>query len=192
MTSLDSPTPETCLQCGRALDESAVRTGEGGFCPACYAALRHRVEHLVRQQSEDIPWAGAAVGGVLGGAAGTLVWWGFTVATGIAFGLVAVVIGFATGWGVVRFAGGKRSRGLQFLSAGIALAAFLYATYLVNRSFFHRAADDQGMTAVLPLVPDGDLFVEVLRAGFNLFDLVFLAIALWEAWRRPAPVYPAA
>jgi len=183
-----SETP-VCLQCGRALepDDDVVTTAEGPFCRRCFEGLKAQIAQVVRTQSEDIPYPQAALGGVLGGLLGAAVWWGFTVLTKIAFGLVAVVIGYAVGNGVLRFAGGKRSRELQWLSAAISALAFFYATYLVNRSFLLQTSI-YGMRE-LPWLPGPELFVAVVRAGFGLFDLVFLAIVIFQAYRIPAPVH---
>jgi hypothetical protein len=179
----------SCLQCGRGLEpgEDVVTTADGPFCRSCFGALKAQIAHAVRAQGEDVPYPQAALGGVLGGLLGAAVWWGFTVITRIAFGLVAVVIGYAVGHGVIRFAGGKRSRGLQLLSAGIAAVAFFYASYLVTRSFILQASVLG--PEELPWIPGVDLFVRVLQAGFGLFDLIFLAIVVFQAYRIPAPVH---
>jgi hypothetical protein len=97
--SVDPPQIQ-CLQCGKDVsqDPSRVETREGSFCSACFAALAQDLKRAVARQGSDINYPAALVGGVLGGAAGAAVWWAFTVLTKIAFGLVAVVIGFAVGW----------------------------------------------------------------------------------------------
>jgi hypothetical protein len=179
-----------CLQCDRVLaaDEDRETTSQGVFCRGCFEQLRHALQQAVRSQGEDVNYPAAALGGGLGGAAGALVWWGFTALTGIAFGLVAIVIGFAVGWGVVRFSGGKRSRALQGISVAIAAVSYVYGDYLVNRTFINRQLAAESVDYELPWLPSPELFIEVVRAGFDLFSLVFLAIVLWEAWRRPAPV----
>lgn len=178
-----------CQECGTRLQEGDghVATEAGAFCRTCFDNLSAQVEQAVRSQSADVNYSAALLGGVAGGAVGVLLWWGFTVVTKISFGLVAVVIGFAVGKGVMMMSGGKRSRGLQALSAGIAGVAFFYANYLVNRSFFHRALAEDGSGYVLPLVPGPSLFIDVVSVGFGAFDLVFLAIVLWQAWKIPAP-----
>jgi hypothetical protein len=182
--------PVVCAQCGRALPDPAdrVEVEDRAFCRSCYETLRHQIQMAVARQGADINYSGAVVGGLLGGAAGALVWWGFTVTTHIAFGLVAIVIGLAVGHGVLRFSGGKRARGLQILSTAISGVSFFYATYLVNRSLILRVWSEQGGgPASLPWLPDAALFAEVVRANFGIFDFVFLAIVLYQAWKIPAP-----
>ena len=173
-----------CAECGTLLAEGQERvvTDGGVFCRTCFASLRGQVEQAIATQGTDINYPAAAVGAVLGGLAGALVWWGFTVTTKYSFGLVAIVIGIAVGKGAMLFAGGRRSRGLQGLCVAVAALAFFYASYLVNRTVISREGGVE-----LPLVPGLGLLVRVVSLGFGVFDLVFLAIVLWEAWRIPAP-----
>ena len=77
---------------------------------------------------------------------------------------------------------------LQILSALIAIAGFAYASYLVNRSFFHAALAEQGQGLLLPWLPSPSLFYAVVSSGFGVMDIVFLAIVAWEAWKAPAPL----
>lgn len=179
-----------CAECGTTLVEGQDRetTDDATFCRPCFEALTAQLSRAVAQQSVDINYAMAIAGGVGGAAAGVLVWWGFTVVTGIAFGLVAIVIGFAVGHGVVFFSGGKRGAGLQAISVAIGIAGFVYASYLVNRTFIARAYAERGQEVVLPWLPEPGLLVQVVQAGFGVMDLVFLAIVVWEAWKIPAPM----
>jgi hypothetical protein len=180
----------SCLQCGAVISsaEDAVATDDGPFCRPCFSQLKGQIEHALRQQGADINYPSAAVGAVLGGAAGVLVWWGFVVVTNISFGLVAVVIGLAVGKGILMFTGGKRSRGLQGLAAGVSALAFFYASYLVNRTFILKyIKEEEGVEASLPFVPDLGMFVGVVEANFQFFDLIFLAIVVFQAWKIPAP-----
>src|SRR5690349_8726369 len=131
---------ETCASCSKTLTpEDRVASGDRVFCRSCYQGLRAELEAAVARMSEDIPWVNAAAGAVLGGLAGTLLWWGFTVVSHVALGLLAVAIGFLTGWCTVRFAGGKRAGGLQALAIVVATLCFFLATYLVNMTFINQA-----------------------------------------------------
>jgi hypothetical protein len=179
-----------CAECGVALAPGQDReTTEGGvFCRPCFEHLRSQVVELVKAQGRDVDYPKAILGGLGGAALGVLAWWGFTVLTKIAFGLVAVVIGVAVGKGVVFGAGGKRARGLQMTSVIIATVAFFYASYLVIRSFVSSSVLETGEQLVLPWVPDLATFIRVVSLGFGLMDVVFLGIVIWEAWRIPAPL----
>jgi hypothetical protein len=183
-------TAERCAECGIELPPAAprVQTEEAAFCERCYARLREEVERIARAQGENVPWPAAVLGGCLGGALGAAVWWGFTVLTNVAFGLVAMVIGIGVGKGIVA-ATGKRSVGLQGLSVSIAVVSFVAATYLVNRWFINQDPQLAAEGFAVPLVPPtAAFFVQVALAGAGVMDLVFLAIVVWEAWVTVAPL----
>ena len=180
-----------CAQCNTLLAEGQDRevTDDGVFCRPCFNNLTAHLRQAIEAQSADINYPMAVVGGLLGGAVGILAWWGFTVVTKIHLGLVAVVIGLAVGKGVTLLAGNKRSQGLQALSVVIAALSFVYASYLVTRTFIHQSLADAGeVDFVLPLVPDPDLLYKVLSAGFEFFDVIFLGIVLYEAWILPRAI----
>ena len=184
------PESETCARCQRVLTaDERVAAGGKIFCGSCYETLRQQLETAIRDMSTDINYSMAALGAVLGGSAGALLWWGFTVATKISFGLVAVAIGFLVGHGAVRFAGGKRSRGLQVLAVSVAFLSFAAATYLVNMTFLNAAFLQNGDAKRIPFPPtSATLFIAVLASGFGIMDVVFLAITLWQAWKIPMPL----
>ncbi len=184
------PEEVRCAECGTVLSEGMDReaTADAVFCRPCYDHLTAQLEHVVAEQGREIDYTRALIGGLGGAVLGVLVWWGFTVVTSIAFGLVAIVIGIAVGKGVSLLAGGKRHLNLQIMAVGISTVAFFYASYLVNRTFVYRAYAEQGEEVLLPLLPGPQLFVEIVRLNFGLMDLVFLAIVVFEAWRRLAPL----
>ena len=194
--SLSEGTPDTapvvknCAQCSKTLTaDDTVAAGDRLFCRSCYVSLREELEKVVASMSADVNYPQAAVGAVLGGVVGALAWWGFTVLTHIAFGLFAVAIGFLVGQGAVRFAGGKRSGGLQALSIAVALLSYLFATYLVNMTFINKALADQGEAFRVGFPPQSlGLLARVVTAQFGVMDFVFLAIVVYEAWRIPRPI----
>jgi hypothetical protein len=185
-------TAATCLECERTIDPGQERrtTDEGVFCRPCWDQLTREVEAALAKQGEGINWVNAVLGAVLGALAGILAWWGFTVLTKISFGLVAVVIGFTVGKGILLLTGGKRSTGLQGLSVLVAVAAFGYASYLVNRTFLLKAiaGDPQYAGATIPWIAAPGYMLDVIGVGFGIMDLVFLAIVAYQAWKVPAPV----
>jgi hypothetical protein len=151
--------------------------------------LRQQIETAVAAMSEDVNYVNATLGAVLGGAAGVTVWWGVTVATHWSIGLIAVGLGWAVGWGTVRFSGGKRSQGLQFLSAAVACVSWVVASYLVNMTFINRSFAEKGDSFRVPFPPTSlDMAGKVIGAGFGIMDVVFLAIMAWEAWKFPRPL----
>src|SRR5690242_19249244 len=102
--SVEAPDAPVCAQCERPImSGDLVQAGDKRFCSSCYGEIRMALGRAVRASAADVNYPLAAIGAVLGGAAGALVWWGFTVVTRVAFGLVAVVIGYLAGHGAVRF-----------------------------------------------------------------------------------------
>jgi hypothetical protein len=184
------PEAARCAECNTALAEGQDRetTEDSVFCRPCFNNLTSQLQHAVAAQSQDVNYPMAVVGGLLGAAVGVLVWWGFTVVTNISFGLVAVVIGFAVGKGVVMLSGNKRSQGLQITSVAISILGFVYASYLVTRTFVQKALAEDGQELILPWVPAPDVLINVLRLSFGFMDVVFLAIVVYEAWKIPAPI----
>ncbi len=164
------------------------RTDDAVFCRPCFDQLTAEHHHAITAQSTDVNYAMGLVGGVLGGVLGALVWWGFTVATNIAFGLIAVVIGIAVGKGVTLLSGNKRHLNLQIMAVGLSVLSFVYASFLVNRSFIQAAFEADGTPVEIPLLPSTEMFIDVVKAGFSPIDLLFLGVVLYEAWKIPAPL----
>ena len=160
MSMSDAPPPAapgtaTCARCDKPLtDVDRVLAVDRAFCRSCYETLTFELQQAMTRMSQDINYPLAALGAALGGAAGALAWWGFTVLTQFGFGLIAVVIGFLAGHGAVRFAGGKRSAGLQAIAVVAGTLAFLVATYLVNMSFVNQVLHERGEGWRVPFPPD--------------------------------------
>ena len=74
------------------------------------------------------------------------------------------------------------------MAVAISTLSYFYASYLVNRTFIHRAYLEQGEVVALPILPGPGLLFEVVMLDFGLFDLVFLAIVIFQAWKMPAPL----
>jgi hypothetical protein len=185
----DTPAPETCAQCGRTLSAAdRVEAGDRSFCRGCYQTLLHELQRGITAMTTDVNYPMAALGAVLGGVLGIGVWWGVTVLTKIAFGLLAVAIGWLVGQGAVRFAGDKRSVGLQALAVVVSLACFAVASYLVNMTLLNAQLARSGDPMRVPFPPPTlDAFVQVVLLGFGAMDVVFLGIVAWQAWTIPRP-----
>jgi hypothetical protein len=69
-----------------------------------------------------------------------------------------------------------------------AALSFFYASYLVNRTFIMAAFAEGGEELLLPLLPSFGTLFSVVSLDFGLFEIIFLGIALYEAWKLPAPV----
>jgi len=184
MSMSDAPPPAapgtaTCARCDKPLtDADRVLAVDRAFCRSCYETLTFELQQAMTRMSQDINYPLAALGAALGGAAGALAWWGFTVLTQFGFGLIAVV----------RFAGGKRSAGLQAIAVVAGTLAFLVATYLVNMSFVNQVLHERGEGWRVPFPPDSlETLYRIIALNFGVMKLVFLAIVVYEAWVIPRP-----
>jgi len=188
--STTTPSATRCGRCQAALNESErVTAGDRVFCRTCYDILKLQLRTGVAAMSQDINYPLAAVGALLGGIVGALAWWGVAVLTKIGFGLVAVVIGLLVGHGTLRFAGGKRSVGLQIMAVAVGTLSFLVAVYLVNMTFINELLAQRGDTLRVSFPPKGlAMFYNVIAANFGIMKLVFLAIIMYEAWFIPRPI----
>ena len=146
------------------------------------------IEVVLAQQDQGINFPGAIAGGLLGGALGALIWWGVVVVTNYQIGLIAIVIGWAVGQGVHILSGRKRALSLQIISVAITMISYSVASYFVGRTFSQKYAAENNIDAGLPLIPDLSLFFDVVTSGMEMLDLLFVAIALWQAWKMPAPL----
>ncbi len=179
----------SCDQCQAAIPRGEeIRTENAVFCPGCFEEIKRVLQDSLADQSQNINYLGAVAGGLLGGLLAALVWWGFVTVTNIQFGLVAVIIGWAAGKGVMILSGYKRALSLQLIAVGLTVLSYGMATYWVSRTFIHQYFAENDMVGSLPLFPDPTLFLDVVTSGFEFFDVIFLAIALWQAWKMPAPV----
>jgi hypothetical protein len=184
------PVATRCGRCQSALSESErVPAGDRVFCRTCFDILKLQVRTGVAAMSQDVNYLMAAVGAVLGGTVGALAWWGVTAMTKISFGLVAVVIGLLVGHGALRFAGGKRSVGLQVLAVTVGALSFLVAVFLVNMTFINAAFAQRGEAFRVTFPPPSlNALYHVIAANFGIMKLVFLGIIVYEAWFIPRPI----
>lgn len=195
MTESTTMAPEAtvCARCSVALAPGAgVAAGDRMFCRACHALLREQLASAITAMTTGIHWPGAIAGAVLGAFAGALVWWGFGAATHIEFGLVAIAIGWLAGTGAVRFSGGRRGPALQRLCVAATLPGFALGRYLLNATLINRDLAARGDPGRVPWLPANAAAAWlVTTAGFGVMDAVFLALALWQAWKLPrAPRLP--
>src|SRR5262249_42431616 len=187
---VSAPEEKRCVRCNTLLGASQDRqvTVNGLVCGPCYNNLQSERARSIEEQGRDINYLMALLGALAGGAVGVLAWWGITVMTNTAFGIVAILIGVAVGKGATWMAGNKTSRGVQVMALVVAGVSFFYASYLVNRTFVQQAMAKEGKEILLSFFPNPELFFRVVFLGFDLFSGLFLAIALWEAWKLSAPL----
>ena len=134
----------------------------------------------------------ALLAGLVAAVVGGVGWTIQVALTEYELGLVAWAIGGLAGFAVARAAGNRRGLPLQLVAVGSALLGILlgkYGTYVWT-------VRDQLADAGLPaeVIPDWwdtgllDAFLEDLDVVFGWFDLLWVAFAVFTAWRMLQPV----
>ncbi|WP_136806176.1 hypothetical protein [Desulfosediminicola flagellatus] len=177
---------QQCLECGKLFTENLVETEHGAFCRPCYDALLTTVKEQVAVQNSEINYPLSLAGGLLGAALGVLIWWAITFYSGYSVGIVAIVIGITVAKGITVFNGNRRSQSIQLMAVAITVIAFFYADYLVVRSYI-LSGNEAEYINILTYLPDPKIFLNVLKETFEAFNLVFLGIAIWQAWTMTRP-----
>jgi hypothetical protein len=132
-----------------------------------------------------------AAGAGLGAAAVGGVVWGLVVKwSDYEIGIVAWGIGFLVGAAVVAATRGGKGPALQAIAVVSALAGILLGKYLGFAFVVQEQAEAAGVKLGLLSSELRTLFREDLGSVFGLFDLLWIGLALYTAWRalqRPEP-----
>jgi hypothetical protein len=129
----------------------------------------------------------AALAGLVTSAVTAVAWAAITAATGYQIGFMAIGVGVAVGL-VVKRVGHGLDVSFRILASLLALAGCAGGNLLVACVFF-AGANEVGVGRVLELL-DWKLAQELMRATFSPMDVLFYALAVWEAWRLAADAPP--
>jgi hypothetical protein len=56
-------------------------------------------------------------------------------------------------------------------------------------TFINKSLVEANETFRVPFPPVSlEMFIDVMKSGFGIMDVVFLAIMVWEAWKFPRPI----
>lgn len=134
----------------------------------------------------------AALAGLVAAIAGGVLWGYIVRWSGYEVGVVAWGIGFATGSAVVLGARGSRGRPYQVLAVVLSLGGILLGKYLSFAWALDEALEDQGLPIDVPIFSRAtwDAFIEAREDVWGLFDLLFVGLAIFSAWRIPAVPAP--
>jgi hypothetical protein len=146
------------------------------------------------EQKPDAARLGAAAAAALAAAiAGGIAWALIVRSTDYEVGLVAWAIGWVAGTAAV--AGGRGARGmpLQIAAVVAALLGILLGKYLSYAWTLQDAAEEQGVSLGLFSDETRTFFRDDLGDVFGWFDLIFIGLAVFTAFRIPArPALPPA
>jgi hypothetical protein len=173
--------PLACAKCAVPITSSYYTFDDDVLCHPC----RARVEAALDGGSPVGRFLGATLLGVVAAALGAAVWLAVTRFTGYEIGLIAIVVGFLVGTGVLL---GSRQRGgvpYQLLAVFLTYTA-ICATYVP--AILQAAQERGGVDAPVPGVPAlafamGIAYALPFLAGFqNVIGILIIGFALWQAW----------
>jgi hypothetical protein len=187
-----------CFACKKALDNVYYLAGKEKLCGPCRDAV---LGHLTGGSRSARVWK-AGLLGLLAAIAGGLVWAYVAVSwdTGL-FGLLMIGLGYLVGIAVRKGTGGRGGRGYQVLA--LALTYLSVGTAYTGATFMSKVNRDANQTSrpegapnsgdssktggggllSLPLIGILLLSLPVVAGMKSPITALFLAIALWEAWR---------
>ena len=101
----------------------------------------------------------------------------------IQLGLVAVIIGWAIGFGVVIGSGNHRGGLLVLISLALTLLTMVYSEFLI---VMHFVVKESGASIPLLIDPTAMLFIVGASIKADPLTLLFWAIALYGAYKLPS------
>ncbi len=182
-----TPTPApTCALCG-----SIAAAGTGSLAngrPLC-AACTAQVERDFQAQTKNTRIAPAIGLGLVGAIAGAAIWAGIAIATDLAIGYVAVLVGFLAGYGVRRGAGRTRTQLIRGIAIGCAVFGLLLAKFIIVVQVVAALALEK-YGAHIPYfdVVWFKVFWSVFPGTLTAFDALWLVLAISAAARQVKPI----
>jgi hypothetical protein len=132
----------------------------------------------------------ALLAGFVAAVAGGVGWTIQVALTDYEVGLVAWAIGGLAGYAVALGAGGRRGLPLQVIAVGSALLGILLGKYGTFAYGVREGVKEAAGAQFVPAYWDSDLidlFFEELDTVFGLFDVLWIGLAVFTAWRMLQP-----
>ncbi|MCL2874641.1 MAG: hypothetical protein FWE29_06925 [Defluviitaleaceae bacterium] len=184
-----------CAKCGKELSlsettfllDSDDENVEERVCEECSQS----VQDEYHEQTTDINYIGAILGGLVGAAIGVAVWYLVAIMFDLTIGIIAIGVGFLVAQGAMFASGNKRGMSLQIISLLITAAALFIAEYLVGVYFINQFFTELlGSSPEFVWIPIGE-FIELMVLGMREeFD--FIAVVIWGIGLYTAFVTPKA
>jgi hypothetical protein len=175
-----------CALCGSSVAAGTGSLANGrSLCATCTA----QVERDFQEQTRNARVGPAIALGLVGAIAGAAVWAGIAIATQLAIGYVAVLVGFLAGYGVRRGAGRTRTQLIRGIAIGCAVFGLLLAKFIiVVQAVAAFALEKHGVH-----IPYFDLvwfkvFWSVFPGTLTAFDALWLFLAISAAARQVKPI----
>jgi hypothetical protein len=139
-----------------------------------------KLQDFVRRRRDAQNLGLAMLGGVIGAAAGALLWGGITAATKYQIGFMAIGIGFLTGFGV-RYLGKGMDPIFGFVGAALSLAGCLAGNLLAT--IFMVSAQEHIPLGTIAARMSPDLAWTMLVDTFSPMDLLFYGLAVYFGYK---------
>ncbi len=181
------PASLRCGFCGQLIDGIFFRTFKRFTCDRCAAEARLAEK---RNQFEPISFARGAIAGVVVAAAGAVAWALVEYITHFQIGIVAAFIGVFVGKAVYAASGKRRGRALQILCVvlsilGVGTGRIVLAGFGVMN---WMKSQDIHMSPIQFLRTFTRYVIDSPQEVFTYFDLVWVGIAAYSAWKICKPV----
>lgn len=180
-----------CKACQRSITDAYFEVNGHLLCPSC----RDAVAASLTGGSKMGRFFRASLFGVGAAAAGALLYFAVSSATGYNIGLIAVAVGWMVGSAVRKGSDGRGGRFYQllavlltYLSISASLAPDVYEG--MSEPSVDFPADDPSQLSALPvaariiLAAIFSLGAPVLVGSSSPISVLIYGFALWEAWRR--------
>jgi hypothetical protein len=123
---------------------------------------------------------GGAAAGAIAAVIGAMLWAAVTMMSGYELGLIAVAIGYGVAFGV-RSVGQGSTPVFAWTGASLALLGCVLGKVLTFIGLFAREMELDYLQALVAL--DYSALPGLMRESFDVMDIVFYAIAIYEGYR---------
>ena len=126
--------------------------------------------------------------GMLFGIIGSLIWFTISILTGYQIGLIAILVGWLVGLGILFGSKGVKSQKFQILSSFIALICIFLGDYLTLNHEIRKYLIDMGYEGIPYFLNFSVISKSVFSNLFgSFFSILFWIIATIVAYRMLAP-----
>jgi hypothetical protein len=168
-----------CAACQTPLTAEYFAINGQSLCPACTSEARRTLE----SDPGSVGFLRAVAGGIGGGAAGALLYWGVSALSGYQFALIAIVVGWLVGKGIQWGTGGRGSVLYQILAVLLTYLS-IAVSYVPDILQSPEATGPAYVIFVVVMT----LIAPIVVSFNSIFGAIIIAIGLWEAWKIPRAI----
>jgi Zn-dependent protease len=179
------PPPSQCAFCHRPLTRTFYRIQSKPACEPC----THRLSQLIELNNfRFAPWLLGLVYGLAAALLCGFAWAVITKITHFEIGIAAVAVGYLVTRSIIAGANGRRGTSIQIIAVILSLAGVFIGKGLTAILILSdRMTQDPAMQNH-PMLFRTILFFTAPIVGFQMFDLIWYAIAAYQAWRMSQPL----